>query len=327
MRKSNRQLLLEWAEQSQISADDLPRAMRLGDAVPSQRDWRSFLDMLLLGLGGLLTVCGVVFFFAYNWDNLGRFTRFMLVEALIVFSLGAVWRLGLEKISGRVALLMAAVFVGVLLALVGQTYQTGADTYELFAVWTVLILPWAFLGRFDGLWVLWLLLLNLSIVLYYDTFGRWFNGSFGVEQLLWMLFVINTCALIIWEWVVAKGQSRRSLRWMTRLLATVSGGLITSIAIIAIVDDSWTSFVVGAIGWLVWMACAYVWYRLKVLDVYVLAIGVLSVVAVLNVVIGRMLFHGFIGGVIGLLVISLSVIGCSALGAVWLKRIVNEAQS
>lgn len=142
MRKSNRQLLLEWAEQAQISAADLPRAMRLGDAVPSQTDWRRFLDMLLLGLGGLLTVCGVIFFFAYNWENLGRFTRFLLVEALIVISMGAVWWLGLEKISGRVALMMASVFVGVLLALIGQTYQTGADTYELFTIWALLILPW-----------------------------------------------------------------------------------------------------------------------------------------------------------------------------------------
>lgn len=327
MRKSNRQLLLEWAEQAQISAADLPRAMRLGDAVPSQRDWRRFLDLLLLGMGGLLTVSGVIFFFAYNWDNLGRFTRFMLVEALIVISIGAVWRLGLEKISGRVALMMASVFVGVLLALIGQTYQTGADTYELFAVWTVLILPWTLLGRFDGLWVLWLLLVNLSIVLYFDTFGRWFDWWSGVEQLLWILFLINTCALIIWEWVIAQGKSRRSLRWMTRLLATVSGGLITTIAILVLIDDGWTSFLVGITAWLAWMAAAYFWYRLKVLDVYVLAIGVLSVVAVLNVAIGRMLFHGVLDNVAGLLVISLTVIGCSALGAVWLKRIVNEAQT
>jgi hypothetical protein len=40
-----------------------------------------------------------------------------------------------------------------------------------------------------------------------------------------------------------------------------------------------------------------------------------------------MLFHGVLDNVAGLLVISLTVIGCSALGAVWLKRIVNEAQT
>ena len=84
---------------------------------------------------------------------------------------------------------------------------------------------------------------------------------------------------------------------------------------------------VGIIAWLAWMAAAYFWYRRKVLDVYVLAIGVLSVVAVLNVAIGRMLFHGVLDNVAGLLIISLTVIGFSAMGAVWLKRIVNEAQT
>lgn len=328
MKKSKRLLLLEWAEQSRIDPDRLTEAMRVSDVLPSANDWRGFLDTLLLWLGALLTASGVVFFFAYNWDNLGRFTRFALVEGLLIISLLAVWRLGLEKLSGKVSLMVAAVFVGVLLALVGQTYQTGADTYELFGVWCLLILPWALVAKFDGLWVFWLFLLNLAVILYYDTFGGILGVSFGIEQMLWLLFLINTTALLIWEYLVSRGHSsRRSIRWMTRLLATVSCGLITALAILGVFGDGkWVSLL-GPIVWLLWMACAYYWYRKVVLDVYVLAIGVLSAVTVVNVVLARILFEGGLEHTGGLLLMSLSFIGLSALGAFWLRGVVKGAQT
>ena len=328
MRKSKRLVLLEWAEQSRIDPVHLPEAMRVSDVIPSSDDWRGFLDTLLLWLGALLTGSGVVFFFAYNWDELGRFTRFALVEGLLLVALLAVWRLGLEKLSGKVALMLAAVFVGVLLALVGQTYQTGADTFELFGVWCLLILPWALIAKFDALWIFWLLLLNVAVILYFDTFGGIFGVSFGLEQLFWLLFIINTSALIIWEWLVNKGHSsRRSVRWITRLLATVSGGLISALAILAIFGNAnWISLI-GPVVWVVWMTCAYAWYRKVELDVYVLAIGVLSAVTVVNVALGRLLFDGGLGHTGGLLLISLSVIGLSALGAFWLRGVVSEEQS
>ena len=328
MRKSKRLVLLEWAEQSRIDPANLPEAMRVSDVIPSSNDWRGFLDTLLLWLGALLTGSGVVFFFAYNWDELGQFTRFALVEGLLLVALLAVWTLGLEKLSGKVSLMLAVVFVGVLLALVGQTYQTGSDTYELLGVWCLLILPWVLIAKFDALWMFWLLLLNAAVILYYETFGGIFGVSFGVEQMLWLLFVINTSALIVWEWLVNKGHSsRRSVRWITRLLATVSGGLISALAILAIFSNASLVSLLGLIVWVVWMTCAYFWYRKVGLDVYVLAVGVLSAVTVANVALGRLMLDGGLGHTGGLLFISLSVIGLSALGAFWLRGIVSEEQS
>ena len=329
MKKNKRLQLLEWAEQGYIDPAHLPEALRASGVTPSASEWRSFLDNLLLWLGALLTASGVIFFFAYNWDALSRFTRFALVESVLLLSLLAVWRLGVTHLAGKVALLLAAIFVGALLALVGQTYQTGADTYELFAVWCVLILPWALLARFDALWMLWLLLLNVSIVLYYQTFGGLFYVMLGVEQLLWALFVVNTLALLVWEWLLARGAALyRSVRWMTRLLATVSGALVGALAVLAIVgSDDWISWL-GLPVWCLWMVCAYYWYRKVDVDVYALAIGVLSAIAVFNVALGRLMFEEVdVDGALGLLVISFSVIALSAKGALWLRDVVREEQS
>ena len=70
---------------------------------------------------------------------------------------------------------------------------------------------------------------------------------------------------------------------------------------------------------------AYCWYRKIELDLYVLAIGVLSVVAVANIALSRVLFDTFmVDGVFGFILMSLSVISVSAFGAFWLKRVVAE---
>ena len=53
---------------------------------------------------------------------------------------------------------------GAVLALVGQTYQTGADVWELFAAWAALMLPFAWLSRSTASWVLWLGVANLALM-------------------------------------------------------------------------------------------------------------------------------------------------------------------
>ena len=328
MRKTNRQLLLEWAEQSSIDRGQLKEALTVGEVLPSVSDWRGFLDKLLLSVGALFIASGIVFFFAYNWDDLGRFAQFALVQVAIVAALLVFWRLGLDALSGKVSLMLAAIFVGVLLALIGQTYQTGADTYELFLVWCALIFPWAILARFDVLWMFWLLLLNLSITLYYQVFGGLFHVIFGGEHMLWVLFFVNTLALLVWEFVVTKGASRRKVRWMTRLLATASGGLISTLAILSLLGSELLSLsLIGVLVWVAWMACTYYWYRHIVLDVYVLALGILSVIAVSSVLLGRFLFDGHLDVVVALIVMSIVVIGLSASGALWLRVVVAGEES
>ncbi len=60
-------------------------------------------------------------------------------------------RLGPECTPGKAALLLATLLLGVFLALFGQTYQTGADPWQLFANWALLILPWEVAPVGEGL--------------------------------------------------------------------------------------------------------------------------------------------------------------------------------
>src|SRR5688572_3177860 len=126
-----RQDLVEWAESGSIAPENLRRVLQLGGVLPDRTQWRAFLDQLLLWLGVVMLAAAAVFFLAYNWNDLGRHAKFAMAESLILAALAAVWWQGLERIAGKAALLAAALFTGALLALIGQTYQTGADTFEL----------------------------------------------------------------------------------------------------------------------------------------------------------------------------------------------------
>jgi uncharacterized membrane protein len=168
-----------------------------------------------------------------------------------VAALGVVWWLGLERTGGKAALL-----VGVLFGLIGQTYQTGADTFELFATWAAAILPFVLVGRFAALWLVWLTLVNVAAVLYYTTFRGLFGVLFGPEQMVWVMFGVNTLALVAWEWAAFVGVEWLRERWATRLLATASGGTVSALDLMAVID--WPDTGVFAVpAWLAWLAAAY----------------------------------------------------------------------
>ncbi|MCP5961019.1 DUF2157 domain-containing protein, partial [Klebsiella pneumoniae] len=39
---------------------------------------------------------------------------------------------------------VCGLMIGLSLAVIGQVYQTGADSYLLFLIWTLLLLPWLY---------------------------------------------------------------------------------------------------------------------------------------------------------------------------------------
>lgn len=316
--------ILAWAADGHLSVERLPRALRIAGTLPGPREWRRFLDGLALWLGAICLAAAVIFFFAYNWQELGRFARFGIVELLLVAAILASWRFGLERTAGKAALLVATLLVGALLALVGQTYQTGADPWELFATWALCVLPWVAVARFAPLWLLLLTLVNLAIGLYYHAFAGLFGILFGTETLWWMLAGVNTAALAAWELAAGRGVAWLAERWAPRIVATASLGYATLLVSWTIVDHDGGVLAAFA-GYAAWLACAYAAYRHRIRDLYVLALGVLSLVIVVAVFLGRhLLDHGDAGA---FLLIGLIVLGLSAAGGWWLRSVAREVEA
>jgi len=202
--------------------------------------------------------------------------------------------------------------------------QTGADPWQLFFAWAVLMLPWVLVARFAVLWVLWLGLLNIAILLYYRTWGGAFGVLFGSEaSALWGVFGLNTSALVLWE-LGARRWSWLAVTWARRLVALGSGIPVTLLLMMVIVEEREAS----SLAWLVyplWLAAIYAVYRYVSPDLFMLAGGCLSAIVVTVVFLARHLLWQ--AEAAGFLLLSLAVVGLGAAAVFWLKRLHAEMHS
>lgn len=199
------------AEAELLDAAELDRALAAAARGPDGPGWRQAIDRVSLAIGAGLTVAGVVFFFAANWSALAKWGRIGILMGLVLGAAGiAAWRR--ETRVGRVALTAAAGFTGGLLAVYGQTYQTGADAWNLFAAWAALILPWTIAARFEPLWLLWLVVFEVGLGLWWDQVGP---RDLDVWVAPTMLAVLSVA------WAVRERVDRRG-GWFPRLLGAVA---------------------------------------------------------------------------------------------------------
>ncbi|WP_104204563.1 DUF2157 domain-containing protein [Billgrantia saliphila] len=315
-----RRELVALIERGAIPREQVARAVALSGLYPSGLAWRRFVDRLLLWLGSLALAFGVLFLVAYNWSEMGRWLRFGLVQAALVAAVGVYWWAE-GNVVARVALTAASLLLGVLLALFGQVYQTGADPWQLFFTWALLLLPWTLVARFDVLWVLWLGLLNLAVALYFRTWGGAFDVLFvGDEIALWGVFLLNTVALAAWE-LGARRRRWLSAGWATRLLAAGSGVPITLLAMVPFLDEQ-VSFTPALLAYAAWLVALYAAYRHWRPDLFMLAGGCLSLILVITLFLARhLLWHTEAGG---FLLLAVVVLGLGAAAVYWLKRLHGE---
>ena len=123
-----------------------------------------FCFLLAVGVG--FTVAGIIFFFAYNWDELPKFAKLGIVEVLLVASVLLATFTRWNKLVKQIFLTGATFLIGTLFAVFGQIYQTGADAYDLFLGWTLFTILWAVAIRFAPLWLTFIGLLCTTIWLY-----------------------------------------------------------------------------------------------------------------------------------------------------------------
>ncbi|MGC3987615.1 MAG: GDYXXLXY domain-containing protein [Pseudorhodoferax sp.] len=114
-------------------------------------------------LAAALMGFGLILWLAANWDDFGRMGRFAVLQGAVAIGvLAAAARPALRR-PGALAALLAT---GALFAYFGQTYQTGADPWQLFALWALLALPLALAARSDVLWLPWCLVAMAAVSLW-----------------------------------------------------------------------------------------------------------------------------------------------------------------
>ena len=185
-------------------------------------------------LGAALLGMGLICWVAANWEDLGRMGRFALLQG--VFAAACLGAFAVPK--ARVPLLLLALLaIGGLFAYFGQTYQTGADPWQLFALWAALALPLCLAARSDVLWTPWMLVFSTGATLWIQAHARhsWHVESDDLPVYFsgW-LAVLLACALV--SPLLARWTGAGS--WALRLGLVLLTILITGSAVSALFGNT-----------------------------------------------------------------------------------------
>lgn len=357
----SRRTIEQLLKRGQLPLSNIEAAATHLQVYPSAHTWRTFFDKAALIIGVIALVLALVFFIAYNWQDLGKMGKFALVEGALAITIAAYVALSFRRrfrFIRQLLLLVASIITGSLLALFGQVYQTGADTWQLFFAWAVLISPWVIIARFPALWVLWLGLLNTITLFYVNT-----SNLLGfADQDFWQftaITVINFVAFYLWllffenkrpsglsdfnladikansepssstnssnVLVVSNAlkktipSSKSSLHWSTYTVALLSTYTLSYLAISTFFDNTNILLFLVAISlWLGW--CMFMYWRFHKASIDLLMLTYLagSVIAVVIFILGKALLSNFDAG--GFLLLALALIGMSSYAVVWLRK-------
>jgi uncharacterized membrane protein len=279
--------------------------------------WRIWIDRMSFFLGAALFLAGVIFFFAYNWVQMSSFQKFAVLETAMFLALLGAWKKGFENLSGKFFLLVASIFLGVFLAVYGQVYQTGADAYDFFRGWTLLILIWVLISEFSILWGLCLILVNLTWFFYWNQILI-FDHSMPMEGLWFVLAGINFLVLLFHESSSYFSASYMEALWTRWLLLVAVLVFLTIPTLISIVDGFHgnTVGVLMFVFFAVLLFTAYKYYRFYSYDLFSLTCCFVAFLLIFLTFVGDWMFKNtydeslfFCFGLIILFTVTLAVLG------------------
>ncbi|WP_027409690.1 GDYXXLXY domain-containing protein [Anoxybacteroides tepidamans] len=139
-------------------------------------------------MGVVLVLTSIVYFFASNWPGFERLTKVTISIGLIWLFYGTSFLLAhimnRHDFLSRWMFVAGAVAFGISVGLIGQIYNSHADSFWLFLVWLIPSSVLAWLARYEPLRVLSVILLQLLFWFYY------FPSSYHVQRSEWESFLL-----------------------------------------------------------------------------------------------------------------------------------------
>jgi len=289
-----RSILDHWWDSGALDQSGYRRALLALHLMPDAERWRRLSALLLLTGGILCLLAGTLMIFAANWIAWSRLMRIGIAEAGWLALLTWAFLVRPDSDSRCWALFAVATMSGIWLAVIGQTYQTGADTWQLFSLWAALALPWALLANFAPLWGLWILIASLALVFSHTTALRW--SLFDSANLPLIGFWLATLSLAERLQSVAAPWTARILPRLLglglTLLLTIQASMVLAGAHQRVFNlSSVTSNAVILTLWLAYIVAALRFY-LRRRDLLLLALPLFSIWGAVLALVSRSAFGG-----------------------------------
>jgi len=232
----DREIIHLLASEYPIEEQLLEEAFEDSKIHPDKEKWSFYLEKFTLSLGIAFLLFGLMFFLAYNWTDLHKFAKLGIVQGVLLI-LGA-FLFFRKKLDFTAQLLLTGVvfMIGISFAVFGQIYQTGADAYDLFLVWTLAAIPFTVISRFPALWLIFLILANITLHFWQEQvlgYTQWDSAILG-------FFLLNLIATVVWELGILKLKWSYTSRWFPRAAILVAGFYLTLLICIGVSRGSYT---------------------------------------------------------------------------------------
>lgn len=178
------------------------------------RRWGYWTANVLSIVGGALLIIGTILFLSAYWHKMTIFHKFSIIEIALLCSVIGAWAYSRNEHITKFFLITASLLVGVFLTVFSLSYQTDHLHYTLFMLWTLLITPWVVIGRSTLLWILWITLLNATVIVYWH---QALQGNVRLDDLIFaLLLTLNTLILLKIEFI-----SHKALPWFNAKLLKI----------------------------------------------------------------------------------------------------------
>lgn len=210
-------------------------------------------------LGISVILAAIIYFFAANWSGMERISRTVLAGALVVLLYGASY--GASRITAvrshhlflsAVLLLGGCIAFGVSVALLGQIYNSHADSYGLFLIWAIAAVLLSLITHYRPLYVLTYILSQIGLWQYFYPTDLAIHYSEGKMLFIGALFALTNLVLfVLTETRLLKSAPIRvlsflvcelSLMWMSNSLVFDHYGILLNIVSVAAIAASFYYF-------------------------------------------------------------------------------------
>jgi uncharacterized membrane protein len=267
------QIITRHSNWSEKSIDNILKKNIYND----KESWHKFLRLFFISLGIGFTTSGIIFFFAYNWADLHKFTKIGLIEGLIIASTFIILFSKISLDIKNMLLTGTSILVGVLFAVFGQVYQTGANAYDFFLGWTMFITIWVIVSNYAPLWLIFITLINTTLLLYSQQVAHDWSEVFVFT----LLFIINILFLTATLFGKKFNNQTKPPIWFSNLIALASVSFGTIGIVIGIFDRNQPSFYILIILTTILYGIG-IKYGLKVKSGFYLSIIPFSIIVIIS---------------------------------------------
>ncbi|MBB3112536.1 putative membrane-anchored protein/putative membrane protein [Paenibacillus phyllosphaerae] len=171
-------------------------------------------------LGAAMVAAAIIYFFASGWEALGRTAQITLSVLLTALFYGAAYALSASPRTAwlsKVAAVTGCIAFGASVALVGRIYNSHADSYGLFLLWSVPALGFAIVTRYWPFKLLAFILLHITVYAYADV-APWLMRVEDPYAWLVVAAVIATINVLLYMWLERKHSGEKLITTLTLLM-------------------------------------------------------------------------------------------------------------